>query len=121
MTKNNNTHKSPRVKCLDKKVNQCCLFLRRNKNIIFTPVDKGNSTLCMKKDTYIRSAGELLANREVYQVVTRTKTLLKKLQKNASNRLKYWQEQGFLKPNQNMYELTQTHTSIPAIYFPLKL
>ena len=63
---------------------------------------------------------ELLSQKEVYQVITHTKTLLKRLQKNASVRLHAWKELGLLKPSQNPYELTQTHTSIPAIYFPSK-
>ena len=95
--------------------------MKNNNNIIFTSVDKGNTTLCMGKRMYVRSAQVLLSNQEVYKVVKNTKTLLINLQKKFSDTLKAWKEQGYLKPGQDPYPLTLSHTSIPAIYFPPKL
>ena len=120
MTKNNNTHRAHSQKVFSTKVYACKSFLKQHKEIIFTPVDKGNTTLCMPKRMYIRSAEALLSQKKVYQVVKNTKTLLKKLQKNASNRINAWKDLGLLKTNQNPYELKQTHTSIPTIFFPPK-
>ena len=121
MTKNNNIHRSSTSKAFDKKINKFNIFMKNNNNIIFTSVDKGNTTLCMGKRMYVRSAQVLLTNQEVYKVVKNTKTLLINLQKKFSDTLKAWKEQGYLKPGQDPYLFTLSHTSIPAIYFPPKL
>ena len=121
MTKNDNIHKPAACKIYGKKINRLNIFMKTNKNIMLTSVDKGNTTICMNKKMYIRSGEQLLSDQAIYEVVKQTKTLLKSLQKKASQILNHWKKEGYLMPNQDPYLLTQTHTSIPTIYFPPKL
>ena len=112
MTKNNNLHKLAACKIFGKKINKFNIFLKRNKNIMFTSVYKGNSTICMSNYMHIRSEDHILSNKEIYEVVTQTKTLLTSLQKKSSKCLNHWAKQRLLMP---IYLNTQIHTSIQTI------
>jgi len=61
-------------------------FCQENQNIIFTKADKGNITIAMDKEFYIKKMEESLSNANTYVVVNRNPT--KSIEKNLNNFLK---------------------------------
>ena len=75
----NSTNKQQHISVEDrefsKKLSATHKFLKVNQDIFFTNADKGNMTVCLKKDDYVKKMENILSDKSTYTVFSDAKCL----------------------------------------------
>lgn len=81
---------------------------------MFTPADKGNTTVAMNKNDYYKKMDLLLNDVNTYKIVKNNP--LENLRKSSYYILSLWNENGFINRKFKKNDLTQTNTNIARCY-----
>ncbi|EFN63478.1 hypothetical protein EAG_07003, partial [Camponotus floridanus] len=103
-------------------INNCLLelhqktknFLTENPNIIVTRADKGNTTVALNRDDYIKNVEKLLEDKDTYLIVL--KNPINKLISSLRELLIKWKNKGFISLNLVMAKFDFTDGSLPRAY-----
>ncbi|XP_043469746.1 uncharacterized protein LOC122503318 [Leptopilina heterotoma] len=101
-------------KSFSKKLNITKTFLKNNPELFFTPADKGNVTVLLKKTDYNQKMTNMFTDTTTYELIK--KNPIKKLIKNTSSILKYLNENEFLDKVYHPNQLTLTDTVLAKAY-----
>jgi len=88
-------------------------FCKNNKNIIFTKADKGNVTVAMDKDSYIKKVEELLKDENTYIIIK--KNPIKSIENNLNNTVKKWLQKEYI-TKQHSLKLRSSDSVLPRAY-----
>lgn len=88
-------------------------FCKSNQDIIFTRADKGNTTVVLKKDTYINKVESLLLDRNSYEIVK--KNPAKKIENELNNILKRWLKKDYI-TKKEYWTLHSSDSNLPRSY-----
>jgi len=88
-------------------------FCADNTNIIFTRADKGNITVVLNKDQYIKEIENLLRDTKTYIVVKKNPIL--SIEKKLNDFLKKWLKLGYI-TKQTSYKLRSSDSNLPKAY-----
>jgi len=88
-------------------------FCRYNHNIMFTRADKGNITVALDKEHYIKKINESLEDVNTYSIVQ--KNPIKSIEKDLNNLLKIWLQKGYIS-KQQFFKLRSSDSLLPKAY-----
>jgi len=88
-------------------------FCKKNPNIIFTKADKGNITVAMDKNFYLKKMEDILRDVNIYTVVKRNPA--KTIEDNLNNKLKKWLQKEFIS-KQQFFKLRSSDANLPKAY-----
>jgi len=88
-------------------------FCKNNPNIIFTRADKGNVTVALNKDEYIKKIETMLQDRDTY--ITIKKDPMKNIEKNLNNMIKKWYNNNYIN-KQTYFSLFSSDSGLPKAY-----
>lgn len=88
-------------------------FLRDHRNVAFTRADKGNITVALDKDKYIREMELTLSDEDTY--VTINKNPIKKVENILNSLLRDWLKNNFIS-NQEYKRLRSSDGNLPRAY-----
>lgn len=114
----NNMNKTRHISYIEKvfehQVNMCRKFLKNNPNIFFTMADKGNVTVALDREEYVRNVNVLLSDTTTYLVLKRNP--LTRLQETIRDLLHRWNNRKYFHRTYNKFFLSQSDTSLPRFY-----
>jgi len=88
-------------------------FCKNNPNVIFTRADKGNVTVAMNKDEYIKKMEIMLQDPNTYVMIK--KNPMKSIEKNLNNIKKKWFQKNYI-TKQTYFSLFSSDSDLPKAY-----
>lgn len=96
-----------------KQYNKTLKFTTENPNIIYTRADKGNITVALNKDSYIRNIEDMLKDESIYTIIKKNPAT--KIEKNLNNMLKKWKDKEFI-TGRDYYIMRSSDSILPKAY-----
>lgn len=117
----NKPHISYQDRVLQHKINKTRIFIKNNPNLLITRADKGNITVAIDRNTYIKKVESSLLDENLYK--KQLKNPLPKLKEKAKHLLDLWDQKGVFKldPSFDYINLTTDNTTLSRAYGLIKV